>query len=279
LKQLVCLDLTSTASGAKALLPLFESLSLPSLKALVLASCGLKGKALAPFGAAKTKALGQLTLLQLADNLMGDDGLAALSKTKALTSVRVLQLAANAIKGPGLAELGKSALLAPVEELYLAHNKFQNTGAKGLAASKKVGALEVLSLGHNWLGVQGLKAMLANPALRRLSQVQEGMNNYASELARSFVGSKTLKLWTLVLGPDTTTAVLAELLGSPRLATLELLSLTCPAFDDLQVEALVKGPLVKGETTLVVSRTWCNKLSDVGAEKLVGALGARVSFE
>ncbi|MDP1822653.1 MAG: hypothetical protein Q8L48_05410 [Archangium sp.] len=279
LKHLVSLDLTSTASGAKALVPFFEALALPSLKALVLTSCGLKGKALEPLAAVKTKALGQLTELDLANNLMGDDGLAALSKTTALTGVRLLQLDGNAIKGPGIAALGRSALLAKVEELSLRHNKFQNTGAKGFAASKNVRALQVLSLGHNWLGVQGLEAMLENPALTHLEQVREGMNNYGPQLGRSFAASKTLRLWTLSLGPDATTDALSKLLVAPRLGTLELLTLHCQAFDDAMVELLEKGPLPKAKTTVVVSRVWCRALTDAGATKLTSVLGDRVSFD
>ena len=278
LKQLISLDLDSTASGGKSLVPFFEAFALPALKALSLSSCGLKGKAMEPFGHSKNKALSQLTELDLAGNLMGDDGLTALSKSTVLENLKVLHLGGNAIKGPGMADLGKGALLTHVEELTLAHNKFQNTGAKGLAASKKVGALEVLKLGHNWLGVQGLKAILNNPALTRLDEVQEGMNNYGNELARSFVKSKTLALWTLNLGPETTTDVLAQLVVAPRLATLELLRLQCQAFDDELADALVKGPLGNAATTVLISRVWCRLLTDAGAEKLTVALGPRVSF-
>jgi Ran GTPase-activating protein (RanGAP) involved in mRNA processing and transport len=279
LKQLVCLDLTSTASGGKTLAPFFEALTLPSLKALLLSSCGLKGKALEPLGREKNKVLTRLSELDLSGNLMGDDGLTALCKTTVLSGVHVLQLGGNAIKGPGMAALGKSVLLGKVEELSLGHNKVQNTGAKGLAASKKVGALEELSLGHNWLGVQGLKAILNNPALTRLSRVREGMNNYGSELARSFVKSKTLALWTLGLGPDTTTDVLAEVITSPRLAALELLTLQCAAFDDAMAETLLTGPLAKAATTVIVSRTWCRQLSDAAAQKLTSVLGPRMCFD
>jgi Ran GTPase-activating protein (RanGAP) involved in mRNA processing and transport len=278
LKALVHLNLTSTASGAKSLLPLFESLALPSLKSLMLASCGLKGKALAPFAAAKSKTLGQLTQLDLGGNLMGDDGLTALSKSKALTGLRVLQLSANAIKGPGIAALGKSELLGKVEELALANNKFQNTGARGLAVSKKVGALKVLSLGHNWMGVQGLKALLANPALKSLEEVREGMNNYGPELTRSFAASKTLPFWQLTFGPGATTDELEVLFASPRVATLELLHLSTSAFDDAMAELAIKGPLVKGGTTVRVSSMWC-KVTDAGAQKLSSALGNRVFFD
>lgn len=279
LKQLICLDLSGTASGAKSLVPFFESLALPALRALLLQSCGLKGKGLAPLGSAKAKALAHITELDLDHNVMGDDGLTELSRSTALTGVRVLRLAGNAIKGPGIAALGKSALLTKVEELTLGHNKFQNTGAKGLAASKKVGSLKVLSLGHNWMGVQGLKAILTNPALTSLEHVREGMNNYGAELARTFVASKTLRLWTVALGPETTTDVLADLLVSPRLSSLELLTLQCQAFDDSMAELLVKGPLVKGSTSVLVSRVWCRQLSDAGAQKLTSALGPRVSFD
>lgn len=55
--------------------------------------------------------------------------------------------------------------------------------------------------------------MLKNPALTGLEHVKEGMNNYGPELVRSFVESKTLKLWTLSLGPETTSDALATLLG------------------------------------------------------------------
>ena len=279
LSQVVFLDLSSTASGGKSLAPFFEGLALPQLKALAIASCGLKGKAIEPLAGAKSKALSQLTELDLAHNLMGDDGLAMLSKSTVLTGVRVLELTGNALKGSGLAALGQAALIQEVEELSLGHNKFQNTGAKGLAASKKVGALKVLSLGHNWLGVQGLKAMLKNPALSGLEEVREGMNNYVAELGRSFISSKTLKLWTLGLGPETTTAVLEELLASARLATLELLSLYCQAFDDRLADLLVKGPLAKATTTVLVSRVWCRQLTDAGAGQLTSVLGPRVSFD
>ena len=279
LKQLIYLDLNSTASGGRSLAPFFQSLALPSLKALSLSSCGLKGKALEPFGKSKNKALSQLTQLNLAGNLMGDDGLTALSKSTVLTGLKVLHLGSNAIKGPGMADLGKSVMLTHVEELTLAHNKFQNTGARGLSASKKVGALTVLELGHNWLGVQGLKAILNNPALQSLEEVHEGMNNYGNELSRSFVNSKTLALWTLNLGPETTTAVLAALVAAPRLGTLELVRLQCQAFDDEMAEALVSGPLGKAATTVLISRVWCRQLSDAGALKLASALGPRVSFD
>lgn len=279
LKQLIALDLSSTASGAKSLAPFFESLALPSLESLTLSSCGLKGKeALEPLGKSKNKTLSQLAELDLDGNLMGDEGLTTLCKSTVLTGLKVLHLRSNAIKGPGMADLGKSVLLGPVEELTLAHNKFQNTGARGLAASKKVGALEVLALGHNWLGVLGLKAILANPALTRLDEVHEGLNNYGNELARSFAKSKTLGLWTLNLGPETTTDVLAELVLAPRLATLELLRLQCQAFDDEMAEALVKGPLGKASTTVLISRVWCRLLTDAGAQKLASVLGERVSF-
>ena len=90
--------------------------------------------------------------------------------------------------------------------------------------------------------------------------------------------SKTLALWTLNLGPETTTDVLAELVVAPRLGTLELLRLQCQAFDDEMAEALLKGPFSKGSTTLLISRVWCRLLTDAGAQKLTAALGPRVSF-
>ena len=279
LSGVVFLDLCSTASGGKSLAPFFEALALPRLKALAIASCGLKGKAIEPLALARSKVFSQLTELDLAHNLMGDDGLATLSKSTALTGVRVLNLVGNAIKGSGIAALGHSALLGLVEVLSLEQNKFQNAGAKGLAASKRVGALRVLSLGHNWLGVQGLKAMLGNPALCGLEEVREGMNNYGAELGRSFVASKTLKLWTLGLGPETTTDALAELLASPRLATLDLLSLSCRAFDDRLAGVLMKSALAKSATTLRVSRVWCRELTEAGAQALASVLGPRVSFD
>lgn len=279
LKQLIALDLSSTASGAKTLAALFEALALPSLKALVLFSCGLKGAGLEPLGKAKNKALSQLTHLDLSGNLMGDDGLAHLSKTTVLSNVRVLRLGGNAIKGKGMDGLGKSALLGKVEELTLGHNKFQNTGAKALGASKKVSALRVLTLGHNWLGVQGLKAILKNPALTGLEHVKEGMNNYGPELVRSFLDSKTLKLWTLHLGPDTTSDSLSALLSSVRVSSLELLSLSCHAFDDAMAGALLEGPLAKAQTSLTVSRAWCNQLTEPAVQKLTSVLGERVTFD
>lgn len=279
LKQLVSLDLSSTASGARALVPFFESLALPSLKALGLASCGLLGRAMEPLGAAKTKALGQLTELDLTDNLMGDEGLIALSRSTVLTQVRLLRLAGNALEGPGLAALGQSALLARVEELSLEHNEFQDAGAKALAASKRVAALKVLSLGHNRLGARGLEALLNNPALAGLEQVREGLNDTGSELARCFMASRLPRLLTLVLGPETTTDALKEVLASQHLATLELLSLQCPAFDDRLAALLVKGPLAKSATTVLVSRVWCRQLREDGVERLVKALGPRVSFD
>lgn len=279
LQQLVSLDLSSTASGAKTLLAFFEALSLPALKALRLASCGLKGKGLDPLAAVKSKALAQITDLDLSANLMGDEGLTALAKAKSLTNVRVLSLNGNAVKGPGVAALGKSALLAPVEELGLAQNKFQNTGAKGLAASKNVRSLRLLTLGHNWMGVQGLEALLDNPALSNLEELREGMNNYGAQLVRSFAASQTLKLWTLRLGPETTTVALEELFAAPRAATLEFLSISCRAFDDALAEALVKGPLGKSATTVSVSRIWCNQLTDAGLQKLNAALGSRLSLD
>ena len=279
LKQLIALDLSSTASGAKTLATFFESCALPSLKALTLNSCGLKGAGLEPLGKSKNKALSKLTRLDVSGNLMGDDGLANLSKTTVLTNVRELYLGGNAIKGNGMDALGKSVLLDKVETLTLGHNKFQNTGAKGLAASKKLGSLKELTLGHNWLGVQGLKAILKNPTLTHFEQLNEGMNNYGPELVRSFIDSKTLKLWMLSLGPETTTDALNALLSSVRVASLEFLSLSCGAFDDEQAEVLVKGPLAKAITSLSVSRAWCAKLSDAGAQKLTSVLGERVTFD
>ena len=278
LKQLVSLDLNSTASGGKTLLAFFEALALPELRALRLASCGLKGKLLGPLAAVKSKALAQLSELDLSGNLMGDDGLTALVKSKAFTNLRVLNLTGNALKGPGVVALGKSALLAPVEELRLAHNKFQNTGAKGLAASKNVKSLKVLTLGHNWMGVQGLDALLDNPALTNLEELQEGMNNSGAQLLRSFAASQTLKLWSLVAGPDTPTVALEELFAAPRAGTLELLTLSCRAFDDGLAEALVKGSLGKSGTTVSISRIWCNQLTDDAVKKLTMALGPRLSL-
>lgn len=279
LKQVIALDLSSTASGAKTLATFFEALKLPSLKALTLFSCGLKGAGLEPLGKSKNKTLAQLTHLDVSGNLMGDDGLAHLSKTTVMSNVRVLRLGGNAIKGKGMDALGKSALLGKVEELSLGHNKFQNTGAKGLAASKKLGSLKVLTLGHNWLGVKGLEMIVENPSLTGLEHLKEGMNNYGAALLRSFVESKTLKLWTLSLGPETTTDALEELLSSVRVSSLEFLSISCNAFDDAQAEVLLKGPLAKAATTLYVSRAWCNQLSEAARQKLTSVLGERVSFD
>lgn len=278
LTQLVSLDLSSTASGAKALAPLFEGLALPALRAIHLRSCGLKGKALAPLAASRAKGWAQLTLLDLEGNLMGDEGLGVLSEAK-LPELRVLRLGHDAVKGPGLVALGHSALLRRVEELTLDGNKFQNAGAKGLAVCKHLGALRVLTLGHNWLGVQGLKGILGNPSLDRLEDVREGMNNYGPELLRSFLASPRLGLWRLRLGPETTTDSLTALLTSPRVASLQLLSLSCAAFDDAMVEHVASGPLRAAATTLTITRAWCTGLTEPGAQKLAAALGPRVAFQ
>lgn len=273
LTQLIALDVSHTASGGKSLVPLFSGLhAFKNLKALNVSACGLKGKSLAPLAACKAKTLNEL---MLSYNLMGDDGLTELSKTKTLTKLRRLMLDNDALKGPGLVSLSKSAMLGTVEELALGHNKFQNTGAKALASSKKVGALREISLGHNWLGVQGLAAMLKNPELRHLEELKEGMNNYAAELPRSFVASKTLPLVHLSLGTEVTTDAMETLLGSPRVATLEWLSIYSSALTDQMAEVLAAGPLAKAKTTVSVSAAW-NKLSPVGLATLKTALGERL---
>ncbi|MFT3713981.1 MAG: hypothetical protein QM817_40485 [Archangium sp.] len=273
-KQLTALDLSHTASAAKSLVPFIEKAKWPSLRALRLVGAGFKGKAASALAKLQFSELRQLAL---SHQLMGDEGLGEFSKSKSLKKVRVLLLDNNAIKGPGLAALGASPVLKTVEELELSHNKFQNTGAKGLGASKNLGSLRVLTLGHNWLGVQGLKLILGNASLKKFEELREGMNNYAAALPKTFASSKTLSLVSLRLGPETTTDALEELLASPRVATLEWIDFSCVAFDDVQAEALLAGPLAKAKTVVKVNRRWCSQLTDAGAEKLK-PLGARLDF-
>lgn len=273
--KLVALDLSQTASAAKALVPFFENVKWPTLRSMALNGCALKGKAVAPLAAARLSGLREL---RFNNGLIGDDGLAELAKSKTLTSLRVLQLANNSVKGAGVGALGKSAMMKTVEELDLSHNKFQNTGAKGLAASKNVGSLRVLTLGHNWMGVQGLRAMLGNSALKNFEELREGMNNYGAGFPLAFLEFEHLKLEYLRLGPDTTTKALEDLLKSPRVAKLRWLILTCQAFGDPQAELLLAGPLAKAKTQLLVSRAWGNQLTEAAAQKLKAALGARLEF-
>lgn len=273
--KVVALDLSQTASAAKALVPFFQNVKWPTLRSLALNGCALKGKAAAPVGAMKLSGLREL---RFNSGFIGDDGVTEFAKSKTLTGLRVLRLADSAVKGAGVAALGKSVVMKTVEELDLSHNKFQNTGAKGLAASKNVGALRVLTLGHNWMGVQGLRALLGNPALKNFEELREGMNNYGTGFPLAFIEFEQLKLKSLRLGPETTTNVLEDLLKSPRVAKLEWLTISCHAFGDPQVEVLLAGPLAKATTFVHVSRNWSNQLTDGAAQKLKTALGARVEF-
>jgi Ran GTPase-activating protein (RanGAP) involved in mRNA processing and transport len=154
----------------------------------------------------KSKWFGQLRVLGLSDNLIGDKGVAALAAHPVAKTLRVLKFGDNPFGPGGLKAIGKpgafpalttlnlhsyhkrkgkpadlAAFLSQLQMPNLRHLDLMgwplgNEGAQALAANPSLGNLTRLNLESCEIGDPGAKALFASPHLQKLVELHLGYN-------------------------------------------------------------------------------------------------------
>ncbi len=96
--------------------------------------------------------LSRLRELDLRDNDLADEGLAALLASPHLTGLRLLDLRRTNLTGEGAQALAACPRLAGLKTLYLQGNWLRDAGGRALAASEHLGQLRELVLWGNRIG-------------------------------------------------------------------------------------------------------------------------------
>ena len=189
--RLRSLHLEEVAIGRNDVAAITEAPALAELRELSITMARLNQAALAPLAqlqatldrlelvtmhspallvAALTTAPGlrALRALAIANNDIGDDGLAAIVAAGRLRRVEELDVRSNQLSAKALASLLAAGTLGPVRKLWLASNEVTDAFAKKLAAWPGASRLAKLDLGSNKLTDAGVLALAASSKLANL---------------------------------------------------------------------------------------------------------------
>jgi uncharacterized protein (TIGR02996 family) len=128
--------------GARALA---EGAQLPGITVLRLKNNNLGNEGAVALAAARHP----LRTLDVADNHIGDSGVAALTRSPSASRLGRLDLSTNEIGDDGAIEIARSPTLSQLRVLDLSGNCIGDRGAQALAESSHLSRLEVLRLGAN----------------------------------------------------------------------------------------------------------------------------------
>jgi uncharacterized protein (TIGR02996 family) len=135
----------------------------------------LSGNQITDFGLGHALALWivlpRLTELDLRDNLITDEGIAALDIASPLSRLETLWLVNNQIGDHGVWRLAMDFRLSSLRHLYLNHNQIGDSGVMILAGSLLLPALRELDLRDNHITFAGARALLASPFLQGLTEL------------------------------------------------------------------------------------------------------------
>jgi uncharacterized protein (TIGR02996 family) len=166
LRKLAHLDFSGNALGPDGMEHLVLEPTWPSLRSLVLTSCGLQSSGVEILSSASW--LNQLTALDLRANNITALGALALARSPRCQRLEVLWLGFNLISDVGLSALAGSPWLLSLARLYLGSNGLQGPGVESLAQSPLLGRLTHLDLDYNDLSPASLERLLSSDHLEQL---------------------------------------------------------------------------------------------------------------
>ncbi len=117
-----------------------------------------------------------LSCLHLINTGLTDDGLTRLAASKRLLGLRTIHLNSNHIEGPGLTALAQSPTFADLTTLCLKRNRVATHSTAPLQALASLPQLTSLDLSYNYIGDRGAEA-LAKAALPRLEHLDLAYND------------------------------------------------------------------------------------------------------
>lgn len=127
---------------------------------------------------AASPTLAKLGNLDLAENLVGDEGLRYLAQSPNLGSVRYLELGNTGVGDAGIQALAESTGLGQLRELPLAQNRVGDAGAIALAQSRTRGQLRDVDFYDNQIGLAGARAIADSRAFPNLRLLHMSQNAF-----------------------------------------------------------------------------------------------------
>jgi uncharacterized protein (TIGR02996 family) len=181
---------------------------------------------------------------------VGDEGCRLIAAAPQLASLRGLELPNNDIGPDGVAALASSAHLRGLTDLNLAGgsntpNEIGPDGARHLARSDNFHHLASLDLVFNGIGDDGLAALAHSPRLGSLKSLNVPGNVVTDEGLRALArapGLPSLDWLNVCGGPGITAAGIRELADSWRMARLTGLKLAGHRIGDAGAAALADAP-------------------------------------
>jgi 3-dehydroquinate synthase len=210
------------ASGLRTVLasPHLGNLSLLDVSECVLGRSG--GKALAT-----SLLLGQLSEIDLSQTELGDEGLATLVRYASSNLPRRLSLNQNGLDAEGIEALAGSPLVAPCTKLALMDNEIGADGVRALANSPHLANLADLDLRFNKLDDRAALALAASERLTGLTVLDLTGNKIRARGMAALAGSAVvggltwLGLSEMPLGPEGVQTLFASA-RFPQLIVLDL---------------------------------------------------------
>ncbi len=239
---------TGVRWGEQAFATLLASPHLTGLRGLRVADPDCQVYAGHAIAAAQLPGLELLALCGDYEGTMGDAGVAALARATlpALRDLALLNLSCGEATARSLAS---SPTLTQLHGLDLGWGSYNPNqigpgGAAALADSPNAGALRRLVLDFNAIGDAGLAALASSPRLGALRSLSAKDNQLTDDGVRALArgeGMPGLELLELTFNRGLTHAGIAELAGSPRLATLTSLWLRQIALGPDAARALARS--------------------------------------
>jgi uncharacterized protein (TIGR02996 family) len=228
---------------------LAENLALPGLRWLDLSNQGIGAEGVAALAASPH--LSGLTGLNLQGNNLTSAGLRALTRSPHLRGLTHLDLSGadfeegrlNHFDADGLDALGRWPAAAELRALWLCCANVEDGGMRALAEAGSFRELQKLDLAMNWLTAEGVLALASMPGIAGLRKLNLSLNSLdlagVQELTRA---APFTRLHTLRLGAaNLGPDAVGELAGAASLQELEVLVLDRNPIGDEGVAALASS--------------------------------------
>ncbi len=261
------LDLSHSPLDDTVFSELAASPCLANLTGLYAWKCGLGvGAARA---VAKSKYLGNLCRLNLEENRITADGIAALVAAPSLGQLTYLNVRSNDVGPDAGPHLGRAALLSNLAELNLGNNDLGPDAVVGLC-QKLSPALWSLSLDGNAMQDAGAEALAAATQVKKLATLNITYNQLTARGAKAIAAAKQFtSLAELDLGANELGAAGVEALAKSRhLSNLVELTLSNVEMGDAGALAIAQSKTLQKLRTL---NLWDCGIDSEGAQALAAA--------
>ncbi len=175
---------------------------------------------------ARCAGLAHMTLLNLSNNAIKDEGLTALAASPYIHNVQNLDVGTNRIADEGIRALGKSTQLKSLETLDLTYNPITEAGALALAQAPWLGQLRTLALWHTQIGPRGAIALADAGPWPVLDTLDLGSNQIGDVGARAIAAAIPKNMPALqklnLSGNQLSVDILDSLQRNPALSHLEM---------------------------------------------------------